>query len=188
MDKRNETPVIVNEEVCFEEIVKDKVIHNGYELDRVFNIVAPVASPLEVYSSGFKSSAYRKSLLRKIHFKLFMKRKSFFIILIYIICLLPFNAFALEIPENIKAEESSLELDADAAIVMDATTGEILFENGLKQTEIGYLPQQTDVQRDFPASVWEIVLSGCQSGCGLRPFYSKKEKETVEKFKKHLKC
>lgn len=59
--------------------------------------------------------------------------------------------------------------------------GEILFENGLKQTEIGYLPQQTDVQRDFPASAWEIVLSGCQSGCGLRPFYSKKEKETAEK-------
>lgn len=59
--------------------------------------------------------------------------------------------------------------------------GKIVFENGLKQTEIGYLPQQTDVQRDFPASVWEIVLSGCQSGCGLRPFYSKEEKGRAEK-------
>lgn len=42
---------------------------------------------------------------------------------------------------------------------------------------IGYLPQQTDVQKDFPASVMEVVLSGCQGKLGLRPFYSRKEKE-----------
>ncbi len=42
--------------------------------------------------------------------------------------------------------------------------------------EIGYLPQQTVVQRDFPASVWEIVISGCLSKCGLRPFYNAQEK------------
>lgn len=59
--------------------------------------------------------------------------------------------------------------------------GEILFENGLKQTEIGYLPQQTEVQRDFPASVWEIVLSGCLSGCGMRPFYNREQKNTAQK-------
>lgn len=47
----------------------------------------------------------------------------------------------------------------------------------LKQSEIGYLPQQTVVQKDFPASVEEIVLSGCQGRCGLRPFYSKEEKQ-----------
>ena len=47
---------------------------------------------------------------------------------------------------------------------------------GLKSTEIGYLPQQTQVQRDFPASVQEIVLSGFQGRCGLRPFYTKAEK------------
>lgn len=41
---------------------------------------------------------------------------------------------------------------------------------------IGYLPQQTDIQKDFPASVWEVVLSGCQSRCGMRPFYSRQEK------------
>ncbi len=51
---------------------------------------------------------------------------------------------------------------------------------GLKQNEIGYLPQQTVVQKDFPASVREIVLSGCQGSCGLRPFYSKKEKALAE--------
>ena len=47
---------------------------------------------------------------------------------------------------------------------------------GLKPFEIGYLPQQTVVQRDFPASVWEIVLSGTLAQCGRNPFYSKKQK------------
>ena len=47
---------------------------------------------------------------------------------------------------------------------------------GLKSTQIGYLPQQTQVQRDFPASVQEIVLSGFQGRCGLRPFYTRQEK------------
>ena len=55
--------------------------------------------------------------------------------------------------------------------------GQVLTGDGLKQTEIGYLPQQTEVQRDFPASVFEVVLSGCQNRCGLRPFYRKEEKE-----------
>ena len=54
--------------------------------------------------------------------------------------------------------------------------GRIETGDGLLPNEIGYLPQQTVVQRDFPASVWEIVLSGCQSGCGLRPFYNREEK------------
>ncbi|MBQ9032903.1 MAG: metal ABC transporter ATP-binding protein [Parasporobacterium sp.] len=55
--------------------------------------------------------------------------------------------------------------------------GEILFSDGLNANEIGYLPQQTVVQKDFPASVKEIVLSGCQGRTGLRPFYTKKEKK-----------
>lgn len=55
-------------------------------------------------------------------------------------------------------------------------SGEILLGDGLKAAEIGYLPQQTEVQRDFPVSVSEVVLSGCQGRCGLRPFYTKKEK------------
>lgn len=54
--------------------------------------------------------------------------------------------------------------------------GTIEMGDGLKQNEIGYLPQQTVVQKDFPASVYEIVLSGCQGRCGLRPFYNKDEK------------
>ncbi len=48
--------------------------------------------------------------------------------------------------------------------------------NGFSLTEVGYLPQQTEIQRDFPASAFEIVLSGCLNMRGLKPFYSKKEK------------
>ena len=55
-------------------------------------------------------------------------------------------------------------------------SGEIVAGDGLKRSEIGYLPQQSAVQRDFPASVREIVLSGCQGRCGLRPFYNRAEK------------
>ena len=58
--------------------------------------------------------------------------------------------------------------------------GQILFGEGLKKNEIGYLPQQTIVQKDFPASVKEIVLSGCQGRLGLRPFYSAGEKELAK--------
>lgn len=55
--------------------------------------------------------------------------------------------------------------------------GEIHYGDGMVQGAIGYLPQQTIVQKDFPATVWEIVLSGCQARCGRRPFYSKADKE-----------
>lgn len=55
--------------------------------------------------------------------------------------------------------------------------GTIETGEGLKSTEIGYLPQQTQVQKDFPASVREIVLSGLLNKCGFNPFYSKKLKE-----------
>lgn len=66
-----------------------------------------------------------------------------------------------------------------------ALSGEILTGEDFKRNEIGYLPQQTIVQKDFPASVWEIVLSGCQGQCGLRPFYTKEEKLLAhEKIKK----
>lgn len=56
-------------------------------------------------------------------------------------------------------------------------SGQIITGSGLKPNEIGYLPQQTDIQRDFPASVREIVLSGCVGGCGFRPFYRRFEKQ-----------
>ena len=60
--------------------------------------------------------------------------------------------------------------------LIEPTGGTIRTGDGLQANEIGYLPQQTLVQKDFPASVREIVLSGCQGRAGLRPFYSKEEK------------
>ena len=58
--------------------------------------------------------------------------------------------------------------------------GQILIGDGLKKNEIGYLPQQTLVQRDFPASVKEIVMSGFQAQMGWRPFYTEKEKKIAK--------
>lgn len=59
-------------------------------------------------------------------------------------------------------------------------SGKIETGEGLKPSEIGYLPQQTEIQRDFPASVWEIVLSGNLGHSGFRPFYTKKEKAAAK--------
>lgn len=41
------------------------------------------------------------------------------------------------------------------------SSGEIVFESGMSNADIGYLPQQSQAQKDFPASVYEVVLSGC---------------------------
>lgn len=59
--------------------------------------------------------------------------------------------------------------------------GEIHLGDGLHANEIGYLPQQTVLQKDFPASVLEIVLSGFQGTCGIRPFYNRKERKRAQK-------
>lgn len=59
-------------------------------------------------------------------------------------------------------------------------SGEILLGDGLRRNEIGYLPQQTVVQKDFPASVYEVVLSGCLNKKGLRPFYSRTDKKRAD--------
>ena len=55
--------------------------------------------------------------------------------------------------------------------------GTVTFGDGMKENEVGYLPQQTQVQRDFPASVREIVLSGCQARLGKRFFYNAEERK-----------
>ncbi len=59
-------------------------------------------------------------------------------------------------------------------------SGQIVTGDRLEPNEIGYMPQQTVVQRDFPASVREVVRSGCLNRCGLRPFYNKAEKRIAE--------
>ena len=58
-------------------------------------------------------------------------------------------------------------------------SGEILFSKDLNPTEIGYLPQQTSVQKDFPASVYEVVISGCLNKCRFLPFYSAEQKKSA---------
>ena len=70
--------------------------------------------------------------------------------------------------------------------LMEPLEGSITTDEGLKTYEIGYLPQQTVVQRDFPASVWEIVLSGTLAKCGRRPFYSRQEKKDAEENMKKM--
>jgi zinc transport system ATP-binding protein len=59
-------------------------------------------------------------------------------------------------------------------------SGEVVAGDGLLPKEIGYLPQQTVVQKDFPASVREVVRSGCLNRCGLRPFYRTSEKQSAD--------
>lgn len=59
-------------------------------------------------------------------------------------------------------------------------SGSVKFCDGVLHNEIGYLPQQTVAQKDFPASVREVVRSGFLNRCGLRPFYTKAEKISAE--------
>ena len=59
-------------------------------------------------------------------------------------------------------------------------SGRIIHAEGLMPNEIGYLPQQTEMQRDFPASVREAVLSGCLNSMGRRFRYSKADRERAD--------
>ena len=58
-------------------------------------------------------------------------------------------------------------------------SGSIVYSDGLTAQQIGYLPQQTAVQKDFPASVYEVVLSGCLNQLGILPFYGKAQKQAA---------
>lgn len=64
--------------------------------------------------------------------------------------------------------------------LLKPTGGTITIAEELKKTGIGYLPQQTQAQKDFPATVYEVVVSGCLSRRGNRPFYSKAERQLAE--------
>ena len=67
-----------------------------------------------------------------------------------------------------------------------AADGKISRGDGLKANETGYLPQQTPAQKDFPASVYEVVLSGRLNSRGLKPFYSKNDKKIARENIKRL--
>lgn len=60
-------------------------------------------------------------------------------------------------------------------------SGKIEISSILKKGAIGYLPQQTQVQRHFPVSVMEVVLSGFLSDMHFRPFYTRQEKKEAKK-------
>ncbi len=69
--------------------------------------------------------------------------------------------------------------------LIKAVLGQVPVKNGTVTVDksagrIGYLPQQSTLRGDFPASCGEVVLSGCLNGLGMRPFFGKKEKETAK--------
>jgi zinc transport system ATP-binding protein len=65
------------------------------------------------------------------------------------------------------------------------SAGSVTF-TGIRRDEIGFIPQQTVVQKDFPSSVYEVALSGFQSKTGLLPFYSAKQKQRAKENLKRL--
>ncbi len=58
-------------------------------------------------------------------------------------------------------------------------SGTIEFSEGLRQNEIGYLPQHSTIQKDFPASVWEVVLSGTQNATGRLSLWYNREHKAI---------
>ena len=61
-----------------------------------------------------------------------------------------------------------------------ASSGEIIFGEGLSRKDVGYLPQQSEAQRDFPASVREVVISGCAGSLGRKAFFGRAERLEAE--------
>ena len=68
----------------------------------------------------------------------------------------------------------------------ETASGHLHFGDGLTAKQIGYLPQQTTAQKDFPASVNEVVLSGCLGKNNGRFFFSKHQKMLAEENMKKL--
>lgn len=69
--------------------------------------------------------------------------------------------------------------------LIPAVSGRIIYDHSVKNT-MGYLQQNLHVNEDFPATVYEIVISGCLSKMGYRTFYGKKEKELALSYMKEL--
>ena len=61
--------------------------------------------------------------------------------------------------------------------LIPAVSGDVALRGDIVRSDIGYLPQQRETQKDFPASVWEVVLSGCLNRLGFRPFYGIRERK-----------
>lgn len=65
-------------------------------------------------------------------------------------------------------------------------SGEVTFFNDVSKRNIGYLPQQMTTWKEFPASVYEVVLSGCLTRSSFHPFYTKEEKQLAKANMKKL--
>ncbi len=65
--------------------------------------------------------------------------------------------------------------------------GKVIYDSSIKGMSIGYLPQKTEAQKDFPATVREVVISGCLSRRGMRPFWSREDRVRAEKQMERLK-
>ena len=65
--------------------------------------------------------------------------------------------------------------------LQDPISGEVVYGDGLTANEIGYLPQQTVVQKDFPASIREVVMSGLQGRKGIKAFYTRQDREAADR-------
>ncbi|MDR1600536.1 MAG: metal ABC transporter ATP-binding protein [Oscillospiraceae bacterium] len=65
-------------------------------------------------------------------------------------------------------------------------SGSIVFDGGLRADQVGYLPQQTAAQKDFPASVREVVMSGRLSSRRWQPFYTRADRAMAERHMEKL--
>lgn len=65
--------------------------------------------------------------------------------------------------------------------LIPVSAGQVLYGDAIADRIIGYLPQQASMQKDFPSTVWEVVLSGCLAGGKKRFFYTGEDKEKAKK-------
>ena len=70
--------------------------------------------------------------------------------------------------------------------LLKPSAGKVLLGDGIRRESIGFLPQETKTDLNFPATVYEIVLSGTLGRLGARMLYRKEDKERVMEALKRL--
>lgn len=64
--------------------------------------------------------------------------------------------------------------------LLHPSAGTVHIDSGIREKGIGYVPQKSEARGDFPATVYEVVISGCLGRLGLRPFYRRRDREEAE--------